>query len=224
MSVLENILDIKQKIAAAAEKSGRKAEDITLLAVTKTKPVSLIKEAVDAGLSELGENRVQELMEKYPELEGVKWHLIGHLQTNKVKYIVDKVSLIHSVDSLRLAEEINKRAASPVDILVEVNIGGEEQKYGVAPEAAEELIRDISVLPNVRVRGLMTVAPIMDSRDELKLLFRKMKELFVDISEKRIDNVNMEILSMGMTDDYEPAIEEGSNLVRIGTGIFGARG
>lgn len=233
MSVAENIREVEAKIAAAAEKSGRKAEDVLLLAVSKTKPVELIGEAVKAGCVSLGENKVQEIMEKYepmmeytPEGDRIHWHLIGHLQTNKVKYIIDKVDMIHSVESLKLAEEIEKRAAQKgvvMDILIEVNMADEESKFGVKPEDTEALLREISKMEHIRVRGLMTVAPFVENQEENREVFRQMRELLVDMNGKKIDNIKMDTLSMGMTGDYEVAIEEGATIVRVGTGIFGER-
>lgn len=226
-SISENIKVIKEKIARAAEKSGRRGEDILLLAVTKTIDIDRIRMAVDCGLTELGENKVQEITDKYDALErDVKWHMIGHLQTNKVKYIIDKVKLIHSVDSLKLAEEINKRAAAAgivMDILAEINVAGEDSKFGITCDSAEETVREMSLMKNIRVRGLMTVAPNVENGEENRPVFRKLKQLLVDINSKNIDNVNMDILSMGMTGDYETAIEEGATIVRVGTGIFGPR-
>ena len=233
MSVAENIRQVEEKIAAAAQKSGRMPEDILLLAVSKTKPVELIAEAVQAGLTALGENKVQEIMEKYepmaqyaPPGERIHWHLIGHLQTNKVKYIVDKVDMIHSVDSLKLAEEIDKRAAQKdivMDILIEVNMAEEESKFGVKPGDAENLLHEIAKMEHICVRGLMTVAPFVENQEENREVFRQMRELLVDINAKKIDNIRMDTLSMGMTGDYEVAIEEGATIVRVGTGIFGER-
>ncbi|MBR5467829.1 MAG: YggS family pyridoxal phosphate-dependent enzyme [Firmicutes bacterium] len=225
--IKENIDFVEEKIAAACERSGRKREEVLLLAVSKTIDVPRIKEAVECGLTSLGENKVQEIMDKYePMGEGVKWHLIGHLQTNKVKYIIDKVDLIHSVDSLKLAEEINKRAATKnivADILLEVNVAEEDSKFGIGTDECEDRVREISQLPNVRIRGLMTVAPFVEDAEENRPYFKQLKQLLVDINNKKIDNVNMDILSMGMTGDYEVAIEEGATIVRVGTGIFGAR-
>lgn len=221
-----NYIEVKERVERAAVKSGRKPGDVILIAVSKTKPVSLIKQAVEAGAHRLGENKVQEIMEKYDSLPGVEWHLIGHLQTNKVKYIIDKVKMIHSVDSLKLAEEIDKRAKqhnTHMDVLIEVNIGGEESKSGVAPEAAEKLCLDISKLENVHIKGLMTVAPIVENPEDARVYFRKMNKLFVDIGAKNYDNISMSYLSMGMTHDFEIAIEEGANIVRVGTAIFGKR-
>lgn len=226
MSIKENLEVINSKISAAAEKSGRNREDILLLAVSKTVDIPRIKEAVELGLSDLGENKPQEINWKYFEIENVKWHQIGHLQTNKVKYVIDKVCLIHSVDSLKLAQEISKRAAAKninMEVLVEVNIAGEKAKHGVAPESAEELAVEISKLENISVSGLMTVAPFVENPEENRKYFNQMRKLFVDIKNKNYNNINMKYLSMGMTNDYEIAIEEGANIVRIGTGLFGAR-
>ncbi len=225
-SIKENLEYINEKIKTAAEKSGRKREDILLLAVSKTVDVPRIKEAVELGLIDLGENKPQEINWKYYEIENVRWHQIGHLQTNKVKYIIDKVCLIHSVDSMRLAEEINKKAAAKgivMDILVEINIAGEEAKHGVPLNEAEALAVEISSLENVRVKGLMTVAPFVEDPEENRKYFRQMKKLFDDIDKKSYNNIDMKYLSMGMTNDYEVAVEEGANIVRIGTGLFGAR-
>ena len=226
-TIKQNIQIVEEKITAAAERAGRKREDVLLLAVSKTKPVEVIQEAVACGLTSLGENKVQEIMEKYePMGDGVHWHLIGHLQTNKVKYIIDKVDMIHSVESLRLSEEINKRAAAKslvMDVLVEVNMAEEESKFGIQPERVEEFLRQIAPLPHIRVRGLMTVAPFVENPEENRVYFRKMRELLVDMNQKKIDNINMDVLSMGMTGDYEVAIEEGATIVRVGTGIFGER-
>ena len=226
MSIKENLDLINEKITIAAEKSGRKREDVLLLAVSKTVDVPRIKEAVDLGLVDLGENKPQEINWKYFEIENVRWHQIGHLQTNKVKYIIDKVCLIHSVDSLKLAEEISKRAKAKditMDVLVEINIAGEEAKSGVPLSEAEELAVEISKLDNIRVKGLMTVAPFVENPEDNREYFKQMKKLFVDIKEKNYNNIDMQYLSMGMTNDYEIAIQEGANIVRIGTGLFGAR-
>lgn len=226
MSIADNVAAIEQKIKIAAEKSGRKREDVLLLAVSKTVDIPRIQEAVDLGLNELGENKPQEINRKYYEIDNVKWHLIGHLQTNKVKYIIDKVCLIHSLDSLKLAEEIEKRAAAKditMDVLIEINIGNEESKHGVDYDMAEKLALEVSNFKHIRVKGLMCVAPFVDNPEENRDYFKKMKKLFVDIRDKNYDNIDMKYLSMGMTNDYEVAIEEGANIVRIGTGIFGAR-
>ena len=226
-SIKENIENINAKIEAACQRSGRKREEVLFLVVSKTIDVPRIKEAVACGMTSLGENKVQEIMDKYePMGEGIKWHLIGHLQTNKVKYIIDKVELIHSVESIKLAEEISKRAVAKgvtANILLEVNVVGEESKFGIKPEECEQMVREISVMPNIVIKGLMTVAPAVENEEENRKYFRQMKQLLVDINSKKIDNVNMTELSMGMTGDYEVAIEEGATIVRIGTGVFGAR-
>ena len=226
-SIKENIENINAKIEAACQRSGRKREEVLFLVVSKTIDVPRIKEAVACGMTSLGENKVQEIMDKYePMGEGIKWHLIGHLQTNKVKYIIDKVELIHSVESIKLAEEISKRAVAKgvtANILLEVNVAGEESKFGIKPEECEQMVREISVVPNIVIKGLMTVAPAVENEEENRKYFRQMKQLLVDINSKKIDNVNMTELSMGMTGDYEVAIEEGATIVRIGTGVFGAR-
>lgn len=223
----DNLNDIKSRISSACRKAGRSEKEVTLIAVSKTKPVSMIREFYDLGLRSFGENRVQELTEKIPQLPGdISWHLIGHLQRNKVKYIVDKVSLIHSCDSLALAQEISKEAVKHcVDarVLIEVNMAGEESKFGVEADKAADLVTEVSKLPNIHVSGLMTVAPFVDDPEENRPVFRKMKELSVDITNKRVNNVSMDILSMGMTNDFEVAIEEGATMVRIGTALFGKR-
>ena len=225
--ISENIKSIREKIDNAAQKAGRDPKDVLLLAVSKTVDVPRIKAAVAEGLDELGENHVQEIMEKYePMGPDVKWHMIGHLQTNKVKYIIDKVKLIHSVESLKLAEEINKQAKKHglvMDILVEINMAKEESKYGIMPEDAPAFIESLSSLENIRVRGLMTVAPNVENGEENRVYFRNLKKLLVDINAKNINNINMDVLSMGMTGDYITAVEEGATIVRVGTGIFGKR-
>lgn len=225
-TIAENYLAVKKRVAEAAVRSGRRPEDITLIAVSKTKPVDKIKQAVEAGANILGENKVQEIMAKYDEIHGVSWHLIGHLQTNKVKYIIDKVKMIHSVDSLKLAEEISKRAVKAnvtMNVLVEINIGSEESKSGTALEDAEQLCLDIAKLDGIKVKGLMCVAPAVEDPQNARVYFKKMNKLFVDIKSKNYDNIDMQYLSMGMTHDFEVAIEEGANIVRVGTAIFGAR-
>lgn len=225
--IAENINGIRKNIDEAARRAGRDPKDILLLAVSKTVEVPKIKAAVEEGLDELGENRVQEIMEKYePMGPDVKWHLIGHLQTNKVKYIIDKVKLIHSVESLKLAEEIDKQAKKHdliMDVLVEINMAKEESKFGIMPEDAESFIRSLAALENIRVRGLMTVAPFVENGEENRVYFRNMKKLLVDINAKNINNINMDVLSMGMTGDYVTAVEEGATIIRVGTGIFGKR-
>ena len=227
MSLRENLEEVKNNIDTAAAKAGRSPEEITLIAVSKTKPVSMIREVYDLGVRDFGENRVQEIMEKYDQLpDDIRWHLIGHLQTNKVKYIIDKVCLIHSVDSYKLAVEISKEAqkcSRNVDILIEVNVAGEESKFGVRPDDLENLVRSIAKLPGICIKGLMTVAPYVVDSEENRGIFVKMKQFAVDISRKSIDNVYMDYLSMGMSGDYTVAVEEGSTMVRVGTSIFGER-
>ncbi len=223
----ENLKQVQENIRAACEKAGRDASEVTLIAVSKTKPVPMLEEIYNDGIREFGENKVQELTEKYEVLpKDIHWHMIGHLQRNKVKYIVDKACLIHSVDSLRLAEEISRQAVIKqveVDILVEVNMAQEESKFGIFKEDAIALVCEIARLPQLHVKGLMTIAPFVEDAEENRIFFRKMKELSVDIAEKNVDNVDMDILSMGMTGDYMVAIEEGATMVRVGTGIFGER-
>lgn len=224
MGIKENLLEIKEKIAAACEKTGRNPEDVTILAVTKTIDAERINEAVSLGLHDLGENRVQELLSKYEDVKGdVRWHIIGHLQSNKVKYIADKVCMIHSVESLSLAKEIERQCAKIdkiMDILVEVNVSGEESKSGITPAEAEDFIREVSKFEHIRVKGLMTMAPFDAKDEELHQIFSNLYKISVDISSKKLDNVIMECLSMGMTGDYEIAVEENSTIVRIGTGLF----
>jgi pyridoxal phosphate enzyme, YggS family len=225
--IKENIELINKRIESAAVKSGRTRKDVTFIVVSKTIDVPRIKEAVETGENNLGENKVQEIMDKYePMGNGIKWHLIGHLQTNKVKYIIDKVEMIHSVDSVKLAEEISKRAAQKgitAKILLEINIANEESKFGIRPEDTEKVILEIAKLPNIMIKGLMTVAPFVENAEENRVYFKEMKQLLVDINSKKIDNVFMDVLSMGMTGDYEVAVEEGATMVRVGTGVFGAR-
>ncbi len=225
--IRENLSAVEEKIANACRKAGRNRGEVTLVAVSKTKPLSDLREAYEAGAKDFGENKVQELTDKIPELPSdIRWHMIGHLQRNKVKYIVGKVSMIHSVDSFRLAEEISREAVrkdTTVEILIEVNVAGEESKYGVSPEDAPELVEKIASLPAIKIQGLMTIAPFTENPEENRPFFRKLKQLCVDIERKNIDNVNMSVLSMGMTGDYSVAIEEGATCVRVGTGIFGER-
>lgn len=224
MSIKENLELAKKNIKEACEKVGRNPDEVTILAVTKTIDANRINEAVSLGLTDLGENRVQELVSKYDLIKGdVRWHLIGHLQKNKVKYIADKVVMIHSVESMGLCEEIEKQCAKidkTMDILVEVNVSGEESKSGIAPEETEEFVKMASQFPHIRVKGLMTMAPFDAENDELHGIFSKLHKISVDISQKKLDNVSMECLSMGMTNDYPIAVEENSTIVRIGTGLF----
>lgn len=225
--IKENLEAVEKNITEACKKAGRDRDSVTLIAVSKTKPVSMLKEAYALGCRDFGENKVQELMDKYEELpKDIRWHMIGHLQTNKVKYIVGKTTLIHSVDSLHLAEAISKEAEKKdvtVDILVEVNVAEEESKFGTTSEQAVALVEEIAALPNISIKGLMTIAPYVENSEENRQYFDALKQLSVDITRKSIDNVNMNVLSMGMTGDYMTAIEEGATYVRVGTGIFGER-
>jgi pyridoxal phosphate enzyme, YggS family len=224
----DNFKIIKENIMSAAEKSGRKAEDITLLAATKTVPVEVINHAIAAGLRVIGENRVQEFLSKYDELDkqNCEMQLIGKLQTNKVKYIIDKVSMIQSVDSVKLAKEISTQALKrdlTMDILLEVNIGREESKSGVMPEQIYEILDEIRLFPAISVKGLMAIPPICDDNTQLSAYFSSMRQYYVDILEKKLDNISMQQLSMGMSDDYVQAIENGATTVRIGSALFGRR-
>ena len=227
MTIRENMRAVEDRIAAACQEAGRKPEDVTLIAVSKTKPVEMLREAYECGCRDFGENKVQELLDKYEVMpRDIRWHMIGHLQRNKVKYIVDKVYLIHSVDSLRLAEEISKEAGKKnvcVNILVEDNVANEETKFGTTCEDAKQLVQDIAKLPNICVKGLMTIAPFVENAEKNRPFFSKLKKISVDIMGENIDNITMENLSMGMTGDYEVAVSEGATCVRVGTGIFGAR-
>lgn len=223
----DNLKTVEEHVQEACKRAGRSREEVTLIAVSKTKPLEMLQEIYGEGVRDFGENKVQELCDKMEQLPSdIRWHMIGHLQRNKVKYIVGKVALIHSVDTYRLAEEINiqaKKRGIIVPILVEVNIAGEKTKFGTTAEDAMLLVEEISKLENVRIKGLMTIAPFVENPEDNRLYFRKIKQLSVDITNKNIDNVSMEILSMGMTNDYTVAIEEGATMVRVGTGIFGAR-
>lgn len=226
--MIKNNLDVvKECIQDACVKVSRPIEDVTLIAVSKTKPVSMIEEVYALGVRDFGENKVQEIIDKYEKLpKDIKWHMIGHLQRNKVKYIVDKVALIHSVDSLRLAEEISKEAKKKninVSILIEVNIAEESSKFGIYNEETLELIYAISKLSHINIEGLMTIAPYTTDAEENRVYFSRLKKLFVDIMSKNIDNVNMRYLSMGMSGDFQVAIQEGATFVRVGTSIFGDR-
>ncbi len=227
MMLKENLYDVQKRVEAACQRAGRDAREVTLIAVSKTKPVSMIEEIMDEGVIDFGENKPQELRDKYEVLpKNLKWHMIGHLQRNKVKYIIDKACMIHSVDSLRLAETIQQEAMKLdliMPVLIEVNISREDSKFGVSPEETEELVRQAAKLPNLKVEGLMTIAPFVEKAERNRVYFSNLRKLYVDIKSKNIDNVNMCNLSMGMTGDYEIAIEEGATLVRVGTGIFGER-
>lgn len=222
--IQDNVKRVMEEIARAAAASGRKPEDITLVGVTKTVTAAQAKELIDAGVSNLGENRVQGLLDKYETLKDEPaWHLIGHLQTNKVKYIADKVSMIHSVDSLKLAEEIDRRfqmAGRTANILVQVNVSGEESKFGIQPEDAFPLMESLSQLKNIQVCGLMTMAPKTDHPDDCRKFFYGLHKLSVDIRDKKYDNINMGQLSMGMSGDFREAILEGATMVRIGSALF----
>ena len=220
--------EIKKRVEAACLRVGRKPEEVTLIAVSKTKPVEMLREAYEAGARDFGENKVQEIRDKYANISWpVRWHLIGHLQTNKIKYIVDKVALIHSVDSIKLAQAIDKEAAKhdvkEVPILIQVNFAHEDTKFGLNPEDVFDVVKEISTLEHVKIKGLMQIAPFVDDPEDNRKYFRAMKQLSVDINNKNFDNVDMSILSMGMTNDYEIAVEEGATMVRVGTAIFGER-
>lgn len=225
--IKENYFEVNEKVGKACDRVGRNRDGVTLIAVSKTKPLEDLREAYEAGARDFGENKVQELVDKIPQMPNdVRWHMIGHLQRNKVKYIVDKVYMIHGVDSLKLGEEISKEAVKhgvTVRILIEVNVAGEDTKYGVSPEEAPQLAIGLSKLPGISLQGLMTIAPYVTDPEENRLIFAKLRQLAVDISEKNIDNVSMNVLSMGMTGDYDVAVEEGATFVRVGTGIFGER-
>ena len=223
----DNLQKVRSNIINSCEAVGRNPDEVTLIAVSKTKPVEILQEAYDAGARIFGENKVQEILDKYDQLPSdIQWHMIGHLQRNKVKYIVDKVAMIHSVDSLRLAETIEQEAAKKdlvIPILLEVNVAEEESKFGLKLEEVLPLVEKISHFPHVQIMGLMTIAPFTLNPEDNRKVFRTLKKLSVDISEKNINNVNMSVLSMGMTGDYEVAVQEGSTMVRVGTGIFGER-
>ena len=223
----ENLANVEKNIEQACKNAGRSRDEVTLIAVSKTKPVEMLQEIYDENIRDFGENKVQELCSKMEQLPSdIRWHMIGHLQRNKVKYIVGKVELIHSVDTYRLAEEINIQAKKQnviVPILVEVNIAHEESKFGISAEDAILLVEEISKHENIRIKEHMTIEPYVENPEDIRLYFRKIKQLPVDITNKNIDNVFMEILSMGMTGDYMVAIEEGATMVRVGTGIFGER-
>lgn len=225
--IAEQLQTVRNEITEACKRSGRNPEEVTLIAVSKTKPVSMIEEAIQAGQTVFGENKVQELCSKYEVLpKNLTWHLIGHLQRNKVKYIADKAALIHSVDSLRLAETIDqegKKHNRVIPVLIEVNVAEEDTKFGVTVEETLPLIEEISKLSNIQVKGLMTIAPYVDNPEENRPVFRRLKKLSVDIDSKNMNNVYMDILSMGMTNDYQVAVEEGATMIRVGTGIFGER-
>ncbi|MGN1267203.1 MAG: YggS family pyridoxal phosphate-dependent enzyme [Dorea sp.] len=223
----DNLKSVEQEIQKACINSDRAREDVTLIAVSKTKPIETLQEAYDLGVRVFGENKVQELVDKYEALpKDIHWHMIGHLQRNKVKYIIDKVDLIHSVDSVRLAETIDKEAAKHniiANILIEVNVAKEDTKFGLLPEELDSFVEEISHFSHIRVKGLMTIAPFVENPEENRPIFEHLRKLSVDIAKKNIDNINVSVLSMGMTNDYQVAVEEGATIVRVGTGIFGER-
>lgn len=226
MSV-ENYRMVLEKVRKACIRANRDPEEVTLIAVSKTKPVSMIEELLPEGVLDFGENKPQELRDKYALLpKHLHWHMIGHLQRNKIKYIIDKACMIHSVDSLRLAEAIQAEAQKHnivMPILVEVNAAQEESKFGISLEETADFIEKVAVFPNIKVSGLMTIAPFVENPEDNRIHFRNLYNLFIDIKARNLDNVNMCNLSMGMTNDYEVAIEEGATMVRVGTGIFGER-
>jgi len=223
----QSLKEVRENISSACQASGRKVDEVTLIAVSKTKPIERLREAYDLGIRDFGENKVQELAEKYDRLpKDIRWHMIGHLQRNKVKYIVDKVALIHSVDSIRLLQTIEQEAAQKqctVDVLLQVNIAAEESKFGIKPIELLEYMEEIVRLNYVKVRGLMTIAPYVKNAEENRKYFCDLRKLFVDITHENVDNGNVSILSMGMSGDYMVAIEEGSTMIRVGTSIFGER-
>lgn len=227
MSIAENLREIDRRICEACARSGRRREDVTLIAVSKTKPVSMIQEAIAEGIVDFGENKPQELRDKYDELpKDLRWHMIGNLQRNKVKYVVGRAVMIHSVGSLKLAEAIEKEAAAKnivMPCLVEVNVAGEESKGGIALKDAEEFVRCIAEFEHIQMKGFMTIAPFVEDAELNRVHFRALRNLAVDIGRKNIDNIMVNELSMGMTGDFEVAVEEGATLVRVGTGIFGER-
>ncbi len=227
MTFKKNIEDVLIRVKDAAAVSGREVSDIELVAVTKTVDVDIINGAIDCGVLHIGESRVQELLEKYEQIgDVVKWHLIGHLQRNKVKYIIDKVDIIHSLDSFRLAKEINKRAENinrMIECLLQVNVSKEKTKYGINLEDVEHILEDMTFLNNIRIVGLMTIAPHVEDKEQIRQCFRTLKNIFDHISDMDFPNVKMKYLSMGMSDDFEIAIQEGANFIRVGTSIFGER-
>jgi pyridoxal phosphate enzyme (YggS family) len=225
LNIINNLKIIRERVSNAAIRAGRNPEEITILAVTKNTTPELAKVAVEAGLFDLGENRVKELQKKYSQIGDIcNWHMIGHLQRNKVKNIINIVKMIHSVENLELAREIQHRAGAIgriLDILIQVNISGEESKSGIRPEDAITFLRELSGYHNIKVRGLMTMAPYADNPEDVRWVFKALKQLALDIKANKIDNIDMDFLSMGMSNDFEAAIEEGSNIVRIGSSIFG---
>lgn len=225
--IAQNYADVLKNIQKACKSVGRDPSEVTLIAVSKTKPVEMLREAYTAGARYFGENKVQELVGKYDQLpEDVNWHMIGHLQRNKVKSLIGRAAMIHSVDSLRLAEAIEQEAEkqdAQVSVLIEVNVAEEETKFGVKPDEVLSLAEQIAGFPHVHICGLMTIAPYVEDPELNRTIFRKLKKISVDIEGKNINNINMNVLSMGMTGDYEVAVQEGATMVRVGTGIFGER-
>lgn len=225
--IVNNLKDVEQKIVYACKNAGRSREEVTLVAVSKTKPIEDIQEVLKNNIYEFGENKVQEITYKYDALsKDINWHMIGHLQRNKVKYIIGKVKLIHSVDSIRLAEQIEKESARNncvTNVLIEINVANEQSKFGFLLEEAEDAIMQIAKMKHINLQGLMTIAPYVENPEDNRHFFHNLHNFFVDISNKNIDNVCMSVLSMGMTGDYQVAIEEGATMVRVGTGIFGER-
>ena len=226
-TIRDHLNEVRENIQKACEKAGRSPQEVTLIAVSKTKPLFMLEEAYEAGARDFGENKVQEILEKHPKMpEDARFHMIGHLQRNKVKQVLPHAVLIHSVDSYRLAEQISQEAGKlgiTAKIRLEVNVAKEESKFGMMPEDVEEMAGQIAALPHLQIEGLMTIAPFVDDPEKNRPVFRKLYQLYVDIKKKNIDNVNMGVLSMGMTGDYQVAVEEGSTMIRVGTGIFGAR-
>ena len=225
--VTENLQTVSTKICEACARVGRDPSEITLIAVSKTKPNEMIAEAIAAGQVDFGENKVQEILKKKPEFpQNIRWHMIGHLQTNKVRQIIPQAALIHSVDSMHLAQAIDREAGKlgiQVPILIEVNVANEESKYGIRLDETSAFVEQAANLPNIRVEGLMTIAPFVENAEDNREIFSKLYQEYLDIQAKNIDNVHMNVLSMGMTNDYEVAVEEGATMVRVGTGIFGVR-
>lgn len=225
--IIYHLQEVKKRVEDACIRCGRNPREVTLIAVSKTKPLEALSDAYDAGVRDFGENKVQEIVEKAPAMpQDARFHMIGHLQRNKVRQVLPYAVLIHSVDSVRLAEQIQQEAARDgriVDILLEINVAKEESKFGFYPEEVEDAVDAIGILPNLRICGLMTIAPFVENSEENRPIFKKLYQLSVDIKKKNIDNVSMGVLSMGMTGDYEVAVEEGATMIRVGTGIFGAR-
>ncbi|MDD4524510.1 MAG: YggS family pyridoxal phosphate-dependent enzyme [Lachnospiraceae bacterium] len=225
--ITENLKSIEERIQQACDRSGRKRSDVKLICVTKTKPIPMLQEAYDDGQRDFGENKVQEIQNKLPQLpDDINWHMIGHLQRNKVKFLIGNVKMIHSVDNGALAETISRLSCEHgivTPVLIEVNVAGEDSKFGVHPADTESLIRAIAPLPGIRVKGLMTIAPYTDDPETNRPYFRALRELSIDIDKKNIDNIEICELSMGMTGDFEVAVEEGATFIRVGTGIFGER-